>query len=160
MKFYAWQLEHFGQFWKKNRQGYSWDRSQAHLFSAEEIYNMQLNSYEPSLEFQIATKDNIEELFYKQPNEIAICTEFNEELMKFVFEKTYGICNGSLMFLQEFFQKGDKVTYTEFPFVKEKGIIKKPGLIPTVVYKWNNDPENFMNYNSASTPINKLTYGW
>lgn len=158
MKFYAWSLEHFGQFWKKNHMGYSWDRSQAHEFCPEEILRMQENSYRP-IEFQIATKENIQELFDKQPNEIAIPIG-DKELMKFVFEETYKLCNGSLIFLQEFFQEGDKVTYTEFPFVKEKGIIKQPGLIPRVVYKWDNEPENYKNYTGEATPINKLTYGW
>lgn len=158
MKFYAWSLEHFGQFWKKNHMGYSWDRLQAHEFSAEEILKMQKNSYK-SIEFQLATKDNIQELFDKQPNEIAIPIG-DEELMKFVFEKTYEICNGSLVFLQEFFQEGDPVSYRPNQWTKEKGIMKEPGLIPKVVYHWNGEPQDYKKYTGASTPLNKLTYGW
>jgi hypothetical protein len=58
---------------------------------------------------------------------------------------------------------GSKVHYTNHNKI-ENGIVKDMSedtpVSVRVVYHWNEDPENYMNYTGALTPLRTLTLGW
>lgn len=61
------------------------------------------------------------------------------------------------------FKQGDLVTYTTWHGVKQKGIVKSKtsnGEDYFVVYHWNKDIKNFMNYTAAYSSKDYLTKGW
>lgn len=56
---------------------------------------------------------------------------------------------------------GDKVTYCPAHGKKEPGIVKSvDGDHAFVVYKYNNDEENFYLYTGCRTAISDLVIGW
>lgn len=63
--------------------------------------------------------------------------------------------------MEQAFQKGDKVHYTAPHGTKENGKVKEVReTIAFVVYKCNNEWDNYENYTGQSTQLSDLTPGW